>query len=135
MFSPAASHETHSFSAAPTPEAAFRAYEWAEGDGIFTTYGGTRTSLGGVIDGAGVHNLELVPGFYTFAIPSGTVPKADFEELLDRLLSTLDAALAAGPLDGAILVCHGAMVAEGHDDVEGEIAAGSAPCLAPMSRS
>ena len=25
-------HETHSFAATPTPEAAFRAYEWAEGD-------------------------------------------------------------------------------------------------------
>lgn len=112
-------HETHSFSSTPTPEASFSAYEWAEGDEIVTSYRGTGTSLGGVIAGTAGAGLDLVPGFYSFAIPSGPVPAADFATLSDRLLASLS---AAGPVDGAILVCHGAMVAVGADDVEGDLA-------------
>ena len=121
VFTGGVAHETHSFSTSPTPEAAFRAYEWAEGDEILG-YRGTRTSLGGVIDGAAAFDVDLAPGFYTFAIPSGVVPKTDFEAIADRFLQSLEAELDKGPLDGIILVCHGAMVAAEHDDVEGELA-------------
>jgi microcystin degradation protein MlrC len=122
VFTGGLAHETHSFSSIPTPIEAFRSYEWGEGQAIFSTYRGTRTSFGGIIDGAAGADLDVVPGFYGFAIPAGMVPAETYRELLDRLLASLEAELALGPFDGVILVCHGAMVAEGVDDVEGEIA-------------
>ena len=45
-------HETHSFSNARTPIPAFEAYEWADADRLIEAYRGTKTSVGGVIDGA-----------------------------------------------------------------------------------
>lgn len=115
-------HETHSFAVTPTPEADFRAYEWAEGDEILATYRGTGTSLGGAIAGAEAAGLTVVPGFYAFAVPSGLVPAPDYDALEDRLIASLASAQAGGALDGVILVCHGAMVAAGTDDVESDLA-------------
>lgn len=113
-------HETHTFSAVSTPLSAFQSYEWAEGDELIAAYRGTRTSLGGIIDGATAADLWLIPGFYTFAIPSGLVPAADFSELTERALAPLRQRL---PVDGVILVLHGAMVAEGTGDTEGALLA------------
>lgn len=115
-------HETHSFAAVLTPEAAFRAYEWAEGDDLLAIYRGTGTSLGGIIAGAAQARLTVVPGFYAFAMPSGLVPAEDYAALSARLLASLRAAQSHGPLDGVILVCHGAMVAAGTTDVESDLA-------------
>ena len=115
-------HETHSFASVLTLESAFRAYEWAEGDGLLATYRGTGTSLGGIIAGAAEADLTLVPGFYAFAMPSGLVPAEDYSSLSARLIDSLQAAQANGPLAGVILVCHGAMVAAGTADVESDLA-------------
>src|SRR6478609_14341 len=82
-------HETHSFSNARTPILAFEAYEWADADRLIETYRGTKTSVGGVIDGADQANLAIKPGFYAFAIPSGPVPNADYEVLAGKLIESL----------------------------------------------
>lgn len=115
-------HETHTFAATPTRVADFRAYEWAEGAGIVSVYQGTRTSLGGILDGAAALGAEVIPTFYAFAIPSGIVPSEDYIELRTRLLDSVRDGLAQHEIDGVVLVCHGAMVAEGTEDVERDLA-------------
>jgi len=55
-----------------------------------------------------------------FAEPGGTVVRAVYEELRDEILADLRRAL---PVDVVILALHGAMVAEGYDDCEGDILA------------
>jgi microcystin degradation protein MlrC len=62
----------------------------------------------------------LAPGLQAFAVPAGITPRAVYEALRDELLADLDAAM---PVDGVMLFLHGAMVADGYDDCEGDILA------------
>jgi len=61
-----------------------------------------------------------VPALSAHATPSGVVTEETFSYLRDRLL---EGARQAGPCDGVLLSLHGALVAEGCDDGEGEILA------------
>jgi microcystin degradation protein MlrC len=60
----------------------------------------------------------LAPGLQAFAVPAGPTPRAVYESLRDELLDDLDAAM---PCDAVMLFLHGAMVADGYDDCEGDI--------------
>ena len=62
--------------------------------------------------------FTLIEGSCFAASPAGTVNRADYEFMRDEVLGQLEAAL---PLDGLLLGLHGAMVAHGYDDVEGDI--------------
>ncbi|MBT7595265.1 MAG: M81 family metallopeptidase, partial [Gemmatimonadetes bacterium] len=63
----------------------------------------------------------LIEGSCFAASPAGTTSRADYEEMRDEILAQVEAAL---PLDGVLLGLHGAMVAHGYDDVEGDILEG-----------
>ncbi len=67
---------------------------------------------------AAAENFTLIEGSCFAASPAGTTNKADYETMRDEILTQLKAAL---PLDGVLLGLHGAMVAHGYDDVEGDI--------------
>ena len=60
----------------------------------------------------------VVEGMVAGAQPSGTTTRAAYEALRDELLADLRAAL---PVDMVILGLHGAMVADGYDDCEGDL--------------
>ncbi|MDB5945415.1 MAG: hypothetical protein JWQ33_441 [Ramlibacter sp.] len=60
----------------------------------------------------------LIEGMVAGAQPSGTVTREAYEALRDELLADLRAAL---PLDMVLLGLHGAMVADGYDDCEGDL--------------
>jgi microcystin degradation protein MlrC len=60
----------------------------------------------------------LIEGMVAGAQPSGTVTREAYEQLRDELLRDLKAAL---PVDIVLLGLHGAMVADGYDDCEGDI--------------
>ena len=62
--------------------------------------------------------FELIEGSCFAASPAGTTNRADYEFMRDEILGQLKAAL---PVDGLLLGLHGAMVAHGYDDVEGDI--------------
>lgn len=61
---------------------------------------------------------ELVEGMVAAAQPSGTTTRQAYESLRDELLADLEAAL---PVDMVVLGLHGAMVADGYDDCEGDL--------------
>lgn len=67
---------------------------------------------------AAKENFTLIEGSCFAASPAGTTNRADYETMRDEILDQLRAAL---PLDGVLLGLHGAMVAHGYDDVEGDI--------------
>ena len=52
------------------------------------------------------------------AAPAGATNRTAYETMRDEILDQLKAAL---PVDGLLLGLHGAMVAHGYDDVEGDI--------------
>ncbi len=64
------------------------------------------------------HGWDLVEGMVAGAQPSGTTTRHAYETLRDELLRDLRSAL---PLDMVLLGLHGAMVADGYDDCEGDI--------------
>ena len=63
---------------------------------------------------------EVIEGMVAAAQPSGTTTRAAYEALRDELLADLRAAL---PVDMVVLGLHGAMVADGYDDCEGDLLA------------
>lgn len=67
---------------------------------------------------AAARGYELVEGTATWAEPAGPVSRAAFESLRDEILAQVKAAL---PLDVVLLGLHGAMVAVGYDDCEGDL--------------
>ena len=67
---------------------------------------------------AAAEGFTLVEGSCFAASPAGTTNGADYEFMRDEILSQLKAAL---PLDGVLFGLHGAMVAHGYDDVEGDV--------------
>ena len=62
--------------------------------------------------------FTLIEGSCFAASPAGTVNQADYEFMRDEVLGQLRSAL---PLDAVLFGLHGAMVAYGYDDVEGDI--------------
>jgi microcystin degradation protein MlrC len=60
----------------------------------------------------------LIEGTTAFADPAGFVSRAAYETLRDTILAELKVAM---PVDGVLLCLHGAMVAVGADDPEGEL--------------
>ena len=67
---------------------------------------------------AAEEGFTLIEGSCFAASPAGTTNRADYESMRDEILGQLEAAL---PVDGVLLGLHGAMVAYGYDDVEGDI--------------
>ena len=66
---------------------------------------------------AAADGFTLIEGSCFAASPAGTTNRADYEFMRDEILGQVKAAL---PLDGVILGLHGAMVAHGYDDTEGD---------------
>ena len=61
---------------------------------------------------------QVFEGKVAFAMPSGTTIRQAYETLRDNLLADLKAAL---PVDMVLLQIHGAMVADGYLDAEGDL--------------
>ena len=60
----------------------------------------------------------VIEGLATFAAPSGTTVRPVYEGFRDEILAGIKAAL---PLDAVLINVHGAMVADGYDDCEGDL--------------
>ena len=61
--------------------------------------------------------FELIEGTAAWADPAGPLNRQAYESLRDEVLGQLRAAM---PVDGVVLGLHGAMVAAGYDDCEGD---------------
>jgi microcystin degradation protein MlrC len=62
--------------------------------------------------------FELIEGSCYAAQPGGAAARVAYERMRDEILGQLKAAL---PVDGVVLNLHGAMVAHGYDDCEGDL--------------
>ena len=63
---------------------------------------------------------EILRGFQAFAQPGGLTPQKVYESFREEVIADLKASL---PVDGVILSLHGAMVADGYEDCEGDLMA------------
>ena len=78
--------------------------------------GGTGTVYGGVVPEAAALGVELIPTTFGWVMPGGRVERAAFDALREEILAGIAAAL---PVDGVLLVLHGAMALTDADDAEG----------------
>lgn len=77
---------------------------------------GTGTVYGGVVVEAARLGIELIPTIYGDVMPGGRVARDAFNTMRDEIVAGIKAAL---PVDGVLLVLHGAMALSDHDDAEG----------------
>lgn len=61
---------------------------------------------------------DLIEGTAAWADPAGLVNRRTYEDLRDEILDQLRAAM---PVDAVVLGLHGAMVADGYEDTEGDL--------------
>ena len=118
VFAASLSCETNTFSPIPTGLASFHARTYFPGG----THPERMTHCSGPLWVARQRcrewGWELVEGLVASAMPGGTTTRAAYESLRDELLRDLKAAL---PVDMVLLGLHGAMVADGYDDCEGDL--------------
>jgi microcystin degradation protein MlrC len=74
--------------------------------------------------------FTLIEGTSAWAEPAGLVSREAFESLRDEILDQLRAAL---PIDIALFGLHGAMVADGYDDCEGDLLARARQIVGPRA--
>jgi len=111
--------ESQSFSPVPGSWAHFGPNEVQRSGEMLDLFAGTGTELGGVIDVAREHGVELAPLLMARAASSaGPMLDEVFHAILNELVDRLQ---AAGSVDAVLLVLHGAMVVESHEDGTGEI--------------
>ncbi len=103
--------ETNTFSPIPTG-----ASEWEVVRDLAEAHAGS--TLLAVRDEAAARGDELLFGLSAFAMPAGITVRRAYEELREELLAGVRAAL---PLHAVILPLHGAMVADGFEDAEGDV--------------
>lgn len=110
--------ETNTFVPSATTLADFDRYLLCEGGQLLDALRGTGTELGGAIDFADQHRISVVPLLFGAALPSGTVQRGAFENMLHRLIERLR---VADSLDAVVLAVHGAMVVQGYPDPESSL--------------
>lgn len=110
-------HETNTFIETPTTLEDFRNGYWLEGDAIRREYAGAHHEISGVIEVIdGCSDLELVPVLYVSSTPGGLIEKEAYEQIVEKMMAALE---AVHPIDGCIVVPHGAGVADGYADMDG----------------
>lgn len=119
IFSATLATETNTFSPLPTSLASYR-------ESVFFRPGEHPTDAPRMCTAplfvararAAREGFTLIEGSCFAASPAGTTNRADYEFMRDEILDQLRAAL---PLDGVLFGLHGAMVAHGYDDTEGDL--------------
>lgn len=114
------SHETNVLSNIATDLEQFRRRRLLYGEEVFEYHRGTKTPVGGLMDGCTRHGFELIPTVFASATPSGTITAEAFDTLLGQILEGIE---GAREFAGVAMHLHGAGVAENHDDIEGHILA------------
>jgi len=115
LFGASLATETNTFSPVPTGLRSFTVTR----KGDYSTYPPYKDSVVALWHKmANERGYEYVESLIAGAEPAGKTLKKVYEDFRDEILADLRAAL---PIDAVLLDLHGAMVAEGYDDCEGDL--------------
>ncbi len=118
LFTATLSTETNMFSPIPTSLQSFQECQfWRPGDPPDGAMYGTDPARV-ARRRAAAEGLTVIEGSCFCAVPAGITSRSAYELMRDEILGQLK---AARPVDGVLLGLHGAMVAHGYDDVEGDL--------------
>ena len=112
--------ETNTFSYIPTSEANFEEYGILGPDDPLVEDRLLEAGMVGWQRYTGERGGVFQFGLRAFCQPSAAINRTTYESLRDKLLGEID---ASGPHDIVLLGLHGAMVAHGYDDCEGDVLA------------
>ncbi len=118
IFAASLATETNTFSPVPTDLASFRLAFYAPPGKHPDTPTLCSSPMIVLRRRAREEGFELVEGTAAWAEPGGLIQRETYEQLRDEILDQLKDAL---PVDGVVLGLHGAMVAQGYDDCEGDL--------------
>ena len=112
-------HETNSFCPKKADMQTYRNMTFLTGDQVFEKQRGLRSETGGFLAVLEKYDeFELIPSVALAATPSGPVTSEVYDFVLKEVTSVIK---QHGSFDGVLINFHGAMVAEGHDDGEGDL--------------
>ena len=124
--------ETSTFASFPTGLSAFQDHLWVEGGSILdVTPSAASAAPQRWVQLGREAGWEVVEGLHARTQPSGPTTRVAYETMRDRILADLE---AAGPVDAILFSLHGAMVAEGYDDCEGDLVARARALVGPSVR-
>src|SRR5271168_863508 len=118
IFTASLATETNTFSPIPTDRASFEMAFYARPGQHPDTPTLCSAPIVALRRRAKLEGFTLIEGTAALAQPGGLLQRKAYEDLRDEILDQLRAAL---PVDGVILGLHGAMVAQGYDDCEGDL--------------
>ena len=112
-------HETNVFSPAPADERAYRNTRFHVGEEVFPGQRGIGTELGAYLRVFEAReDVEMIPTVGLNASPSGIVTADVYNFVIKEVTAAIE---KHAPFDAVLVDCHGAMVAEGHCDGEGDL--------------
>ncbi len=79
---------------------------------------GQESNLGGAVDACVARDVTAVPLLHAWTQPSGTIARQAYETMAEELLDRL---ADAAPIDGLLLLLHGAGVVDGLEDMEADL--------------
>lgn len=120
IFTAALATETNTFAPVPTGLASFKDREYFAAGQHPDHLTGSAGPLWALREVAAAKGWTVIEGMVASAQPGGTTTRQAYETLREELLADLRAAL---PVDMALIGLHGAMVADGYDDCEGDLLA------------
>ncbi|WP_062226102.1 M81 family metallopeptidase [Aureimonas frigidaquae] len=118
IFTASLATETNTFSPVPTDRSSFEAAFYAPPGQHPDTPTLCSSPIPILRRRGRAEGFEVVEGTACWAEPAGLIRQDAYESLRDEILSQLDAAM---PVDAVVLGLHGAMVAQGYDDPEGDL--------------
>ncbi|SFQ69517.1 Microcystin degradation protein MlrC, contains DUF1485 domain [Roseivivax halotolerans] len=119
LFMASLATETNSFSPIPTGWSGFKEHLYTKtaSRGEPGLYAAAVTCWRTIAEARG---WEVVEGLCTYAQPAGPTVRAVYETMRDDILNDLRVAM---PVDVVLMSMHGAMIAQGYDDCEGDMMA------------
>jgi len=109
-------HESNTFIDAKTHTADFRNSHWLWGADIRNEYRNAHHEIGGMLEVMGREGVEVVPVVFAEATPGGVVHHEAYQALLDGMSEGLKRVV---PVDGCLVVPHGAGVSDNEHDMDG----------------
>ncbi len=111
------SHETNTYCQGLTPKDAFYVIRGEK----FSETAGQHSDVGGAVDACNALGVEPVGILFASTQPSATIEREAYEAFKEEILLGLAAEM---PLEGCVLLLHGAGVVDGIEDLEADLCRG-----------
>ncbi len=121
-------HETNTYATRVTGVTTLDKFRLSTGADVPRAYTGTNHPVGGYIAAADRLGIALAHSLVSVALPSGAVARDAYAQMKTQMLDGIRAAL---PVDGVLFAPHGAGIAEGVDDIEGDMLAAIRALVGP----